>query len=80
MTATPAARPWERYLWAAGIVFVLALLRDWTQYPGGLAFSATQGLDRALDAGSLGPSAYPRSLVTQGVLDWTTFLTPDVEP
>lgn len=60
--------------------YALAMLRDWPQYPKGLAFTATQGLDRALDAGSLGPSAYPRSLVTQGVLDWTTFLTPDVEP
>jgi uncharacterized protein YjbI with pentapeptide repeats len=59
---------------------VIALLRDWSQYPNGLAFTATQGLDTALDGGSLGPSAYPRSLVTQGALDWTTFLTPDVEP
>lgn len=59
---------------------VLALLRDWPQYPNGLAFSATQALDRALDGVSLGPSAYPRSLVGQGRVDWTTFLTPDAEP
>ena len=58
---------------------VLALLRDWAQYRTGWR-SPPRRLDTALDAGSLGPSAYPRSLVTQGALDWTTFLTPDVEP
>jgi uncharacterized protein YjbI with pentapeptide repeats len=74
--AEPYAEPQRLQVYGC----VTALLRDWQQYPNGLAFSATQGLDRALDAGSLGPSAYPRSLVTQGALDWTTFLTPDVEP
>jgi uncharacterized protein YjbI with pentapeptide repeats len=70
------AEPQRLYVYGCAV----ALLRDWTQYPNGLAFTATQGLDAALDAGSLGPSAYPRSLVTRGALDWTTFLTPDVEP
>jgi uncharacterized protein YjbI with pentapeptide repeats len=76
----PTMRVYAEPEWLRVYGCVLALLRDWPQYPNGLAFTATQGLDRALDAGSLGPSAYPRSLVTQGALDWTTFLTPDVEP
>lgn len=58
----------------------LAVLRDWSQYPNGLAFGPTQGLEKALDLASFGPSAHPRLLVAQGVVDWTTFLTPDVEP
>jgi uncharacterized protein YjbI with pentapeptide repeats len=56
---------------------VLALLRDWPKSPP-LAFGATQGLDGALDASSLGPSAYPRALVDRGALDWTSFLTAAV--
>ncbi|HEX8745428.1 MAG TPA: pentapeptide repeat-containing protein [Thermoleophilaceae bacterium] len=59
---------------------LVALLRDWPQYPNGLAFGPTQALDTALDTASLGPSAQPRSLVAQGVVDWTTFMTPGVEP
>ncbi|MDQ3933403.1 MAG: pentapeptide repeat-containing protein [Actinomycetota bacterium] len=59
---------------------VLALLRDWPQYPSGLAFGATLALDGALDSACVGPSAHPRALVQRGVVDWTTFVTPDVEP
>lgn len=59
---------------------LVAVLRDWPQYPNGLAFGPTQALERALDTASLGPSAQPRSLVARGVIDWTTFLIPDVEP
>jgi hypothetical protein len=58
---------------------VVAFLRDWPQYPNGLAFGPTQSLDRALDAASLGPSAYPRSMLGKGALDWTAFVTPTAE-
>jgi uncharacterized protein YjbI with pentapeptide repeats len=49
-------------------------LRDWPQYPEGIAFTATNALDGALNATSLGPSGYPRAWVDQGILDWETFL------
>ncbi|MGE5672550.1 MAG: pentapeptide repeat-containing protein [Mycobacterium leprae] len=56
---------------------VLVLLRDWPQFPGGLAFAATQALDTALDATSIGPSGYPRGAVDQGWMSWEEFLRGD---
>lgn len=43
-------------------VFGVALLwlRDWGNYPGGLAFKATDGLAQAMSAGCIGPAGYPR--------------------
>jgi uncharacterized protein YjbI with pentapeptide repeats len=49
-------------------------LRDWPEYPGGVAFTATGALEGALSPASLGPSGYPRTWVDQGLLDWETFL------
>jgi uncharacterized protein YjbI with pentapeptide repeats len=54
---------------------VKVMLRDWPQFPDGLAFTATTALDTALDPASLTPSGYPRAWVDQGVLDWTTAMT-----
>ncbi|MDQ6644236.1 MAG: pentapeptide repeat-containing protein, partial [Chloroflexota bacterium] len=54
---------------------ILVALRDWPQYSNGLAFSATQALDAALNPTSLGPSGYPRAWVDQKILDWETLMT-----
>jgi|GEM_PF-5468010 len=54
---------------------VLVTLRDWDQFPSGLAFAATQGLESALNPASLGPSGLPRSWVEQGLTDWQGLMT-----
>lgn len=54
---------------------VLLRLRDWPQYPDGIAFSATVAIERALNAATLGPSGYPRSLLDAGFIDLETFMT-----
>ncbi|MFG2226605.1 pentapeptide repeat-containing protein [Streptomyces sp. NPDC048644] len=54
---------------------VLVRLRDRPHQPD-VAFAATTALDTALDANSIGPSGYPRSQVTAGLLTWEEFLTP----
>jgi uncharacterized protein YjbI with pentapeptide repeats len=53
----------------------LLLLRDWPQYPDGLAFAATAELKSALNPGCLGPSGAPMSWVAAGRQSWTQFLT-----
>jgi uncharacterized protein YjbI with pentapeptide repeats len=53
---------------------VQLLLRDWPQYPSGIAFSATSALEKALNPASIGPSGYPRSWVDK-LIDLETFMT-----
>jgi uncharacterized protein YjbI with pentapeptide repeats len=52
----------------------LLYLRDWPQYPEGLAFAGTNGLQGALSETCIGPSGLPRSWVTEGRLSWLDFL------
>jgi uncharacterized protein YjbI with pentapeptide repeats len=54
---------------------VKMILRDWTAYSSGLAFSATAGLEGALNPASTGPSGYPRSWFDSKLLDWETLMT-----
>jgi hypothetical protein len=54
---------------------VLVMLRDWPQYPDGLAFTATTAVEAALGSTSLTPSGYPRAWVDQGLTDWTAAMT-----
>lgn len=51
------------------------LLRDWPQYPAGLAFQATSGLPAALSAACVGPAGYPATLAQSGQLAWQAFFT-----
>ncbi len=51
------------------------LLRDWPQYPAGLAFQATSGLPAALSAACVGPAGYPAALAQSGQLTWQAFFT-----
>ncbi|HEY2578992.1 MAG TPA: pentapeptide repeat-containing protein [Streptosporangiaceae bacterium] len=77
--AAPTAYPAMRVLPGAERLpvygSVLVMLRDWPQFPAGLAFTATTALESALDPASLTPSGYPRAWVDQGLLDWTTAMT-----
>src|SRR5262249_28763193 len=54
---------------------VRLLLRDWPQYPAGLAFNATVAIERALNPASIGPSGYPKSWVDDKLIDLETFMT-----
>jgi uncharacterized protein YjbI with pentapeptide repeats len=53
----------------------ILLMRDWPQYPGGLAFAATTDLEGALNPACLGPSGAPAAWVAAGRQSWTAFLT-----
>lgn len=46
------------------------------QYPSGVGFSATQNLESALNATSLGPSGVPFAWVSQGLIDDEAFYLP----
>lgn len=50
-------------------------LRDWPQYPAGLAFQATGDLQQALSAGCVGPAGYPAAAAQSGQLNWQDFFT-----
>ncbi|KRA59871.1 hypothetical protein ASD79_10060 [Caulobacter sp. Root655] len=52
----------------------LLRMRDWPQYPGGLAFAATNAIQGALNPASIGPSGLPMAWVAAGKIDWTSFL------
>jgi len=54
----------------------LLRMRDWPQYPGGLAFAATNAIQGALNPASIGPSGLPMTWVAAGKIDWTRFLIP----
>jgi uncharacterized protein YjbI with pentapeptide repeats len=53
----------------------LLLLRDWSQFPSGLAFSATSKLESALNQTCLGPSGAPMAWLASGRLAWGDFVT-----
>jgi uncharacterized protein YjbI with pentapeptide repeats len=53
----------------------LLILRDWPQYPAGLAFSGTNGIDAALSPNCIGPSGLPKAWVSSGQLSLLDFLT-----
>jgi uncharacterized protein YjbI with pentapeptide repeats len=71
----PALRTYAEADYLPVYASVRLLLRDWTAYPAGLAFSATAGLEKALNPLSLGPSGYPRSWVEAKLLDWEQLVT-----
>jgi uncharacterized protein YjbI with pentapeptide repeats len=50
-------------------------MRDWSDYSSGLAFSATSGLEAALNPASISPSGYPRSWFDNKLLDWESLMT-----
>ena len=54
---------------------VLVKLRDWSEYPAGVAFGATVAIEDALCPTSLGPNGAPRAWVDEGLLDWETLMT-----
>lgn len=54
---------------------VVVTLRDWTDYPDGLAFAATVAIDDALNPASLGPSGLPRAWFDSGLVDWRSLMT-----
>jgi len=56
----------------------LLFLRDWPQYPAGLAFAATTALESALNPSCLGPSGTPMAWVAAGRQSWTEFVTSGV--
>lgn len=51
------------------------LLRDFSDFPLGLAFGATIALESALNPASLGPSGDPCSWVEEGLSDWRSLMT-----
>lgn len=54
----------------------ILLMRDWAQqYPGGLAFSATNALQTALSTTCIGPNGYPYASVSTGLISWQDFVT-----
>jgi hypothetical protein len=50
-------------------------LRDWPQYPDGLAFAATNGLEEAMNPTSLGPSGVPMAWLAAKRQSRTQFFT-----
>jgi uncharacterized protein YjbI with pentapeptide repeats len=54
---------------------VRILLRDWAQFPGGLAFGATIAIEAALNPASIAPNGFPRSWFDNGRFDWETLMT-----
>jgi uncharacterized protein YjbI with pentapeptide repeats len=54
---------------------VLVTLRDWSEYPQGLAFAPTVAIKDALNAASVAPSGYPRVWFDDGLIDWTALMT-----
>jgi hypothetical protein len=52
----------------------LLLLREWPQFPAGLAFAATRALESALNPSCLGPSGAPMAWVAAGRQSWTEFV------
>jgi hypothetical protein len=52
-------------------------LRDWTDYPGGVAFGGTLGLETALAPSVIGPSGLPLRWVGEGRITWADYLLPN---
>jgi hypothetical protein len=71
----PTMRIYKESSYLAVYAGVQVLLRDWPQYPAGIAFSATTAIDRALNSASIGPAGYPRSWVDDGLIDMETLMT-----
>lgn len=53
---------------------VLLKLRDWSNYPGGIAFSGTSQFDLSISSQVLGPAGYPYSLVKSGEISLLDYL------
>jgi hypothetical protein len=51
------------------------LIENLSQYPHGIAFSATQNLLNALSTNAVGPAGVPFSWVDQKLMDAETFFT-----
>ncbi len=54
----------------------LLRLRDWDDYPGGVAFAGTTAFTTALAPDVIGPAGYPYSFVTSERMSLVEFLTP----
>lgn len=53
---------------------ILLRLRDWTDYPGGVAFGGTSAFAAALASDVIGPAGMPYKYVTSGHVTLTEFL------
>ncbi|MGD1879215.1 MAG: pentapeptide repeat-containing protein [Kiloniellaceae bacterium] len=53
---------------------ILLRLRDWTDYPGGVAFGGTSAFAAALASDVVGPAGMPYAYVTSGHVTLTEFL------